>query len=520
MADRIYKCNSGHIKAFPLVLKQRPTRDQYTTGVDLVQGLIDLQWAPTSPAPTTETSTTGSIYLQKGDPTSSQSTVIYNTLSYTITNVQMTQSQHSNWLIADPGQTNKEDLVILLQANSPNKQELIYTIFVIPLLNTGSETTDPEYLKNANVPGVLSGAGIQSCFPTKTFPTKTTSAPLFANYVTCFDGYTNHARTQNIDVFISTVGIPVSSATLNRIKKGFTPGVIELPTIIQNSYYIPPAAGAVTAAGAGAYTGLDGITSINPEQLKDSRIRTTTFSAELSNIGNVAQKRADSTGAYQCVELDPNDVDANNTIHIDMKNGKIASSTLEDILAEREVVKKLVNPDVAITPEARTKTRIYQFVLTLIIILLTFGGLFLFVFSTDTKNSRNIWEIVLSSIIALTLLIAAGFGFLSNDDNLRVIGGWMALASAIAGLLFFLWFYVWDPPPNTTECGKALNALAKGAASGAGVPAAPVAANAANAANAENGWQGFFNRWKGTAIQTGVTGAVFGLLGFIIGNIV
>jgi hypothetical protein len=540
MADRIYKCNTGHIKAFPLVLRERPTASNYTTNVDKTEGLIDFQWAPSSPGPTTSRSKTGSIYLQKQDTAGSVSTVMFNTLPYTITNVQLTRSQHSGWLITDPGQTSIGDLVILLEASSPRKQELIYTIFVIPLLNTGSEATDPEYLKNTNMAGMPSGSGVQSCFPRKR-PTDT-EHPLFAHYVTCFDGYTNHAHTQNVDVFVSTVGVPVSQATLNRITGELAPGVIELPDTISNLYYISPttggdAAAAATAAtaaatAAGAYSAPGGITSISVTQFPNI-ITVTRFSSSISNYGNVNLTRKDSTSAYKCVELDPNEVDTNNNIHIDLKSGKIASSTLDDILAEREVMKQLVDPDAQITPAAKENRKYYEFTLAVLIILGTATGLYLFVFSNDTTNGRNIWEIVLSSIIAITLLIAAGFGFLSPNKDLQEVGGWMALGSVIAGFLFFLYFFVISPAPTTTECGKAGIALASGAVAArsgttdanvsqqASINAAAKAKKAADeAANAEKGWPAFFNSWKGKGIQIGITGAIFGLLGFILGNIV
>ena len=535
MGETIYKCNSGHIKAFPLDLKERPTYEDYTQpGVDQISGLIDFQWATASPASRTTDSTTGSIIVQGPDQSSSLSTIMFNTLPYTILNVQITQPQHSKWLIADPGQTNKQDLIILLQTNSPSKKELIYLIFVIPLLNTGSEAKDPEYLRNTNYPGgnLGWGQGVKSCFPTNTFPT--TSTKLFAHYVTCFDGYTSHARTQNIDVFVSTVAIPVSSVTMTRITAGRNPGVIELPVTISNLYYTIPAGGnegtaRTTAANrAGAYSDTGGITLVSPKLDFPNSITTTVFSTQMSNAGEIAirRTRTDGTNAYQCVELDPDTVDANNNIHIDLETGKIASTTLDDILAEREIFKQLVNPNEEINPRVKQYRNIAAFTLAGVIILGTFFGLRYFVFLTDTTGGRSFWETLLSFIIGLTLFIAAVFGFLLKDEKLKEIGGWMALASTIAAFLFFLWFFVIFPSPATTECGKTASALAKGTTASALAKGTTATATNASvkasiaAATAQEGWPAFFNSWKGTSIQVGITGAIFGLLGFIIGNIV
>jgi hypothetical protein len=424
-----------------------------------------------------------------------------------------------------------EDVVILLQANSVTSQDPIYTIFVIPLLNTGTEARDPDYLKNTNLATgtTTSSSAVNSCFPTKTFPTATTVAPLFAQYVTCFDGYTGHAHTQDINVFVSTVGIPVSSVTLNRIKGGATPGVIELPTIITNKYMLGTTAqsGTTSAAAlaAGNYADTGGITSMSPNEFPN-KITTTSFSTEMSNIGYVVNKRTDPTSAYQCVELDPSEVDENNNIHIDLQSGKIASSTLDDILAEREVMKQLVDPNANINPGVKASKKYYEFALTTLIILATGFGLYYFVFSKDTANGRSFWEILLSVIIGIILLIAAGLGILSNDSAIREVGGWMALAGTILGFFFFLYFFVINPSPTTTECGKTASALAKGVETAVTQTTAADASQQASinaaleARNAEKGWPAFFNSWKGKGIQIGISGAVFGLLGFIIGHIV
>ena len=529
MADTTYKCNSGSIKAFPLTITGRPTRNDYTTGVDSLEGLIDLQWAPIKSGLITSTSTvstTGSIYLEQNESTS---TVIFNTLKYTILNVQITKSQHTSWLIDSyTGNPNTEDLVILLQGASPTTQDPIYMIFVLPLLTNGLAATDPAYLKNINN-STATGEGIQSCFPKKG-TAATDLVPLFAHYVTCFDGYTTHAHTQTVPVFVSTVGTSVSAATMTKIKGTITTiGTIELPSIIVNSYYkVPTSSGIRTQAervalgGSEIYRGQGGLTQISIQDFPHY-ITTTSFTTDLSNIANQHTTRTDSTNAYQCVELDPDTVDTNQNIHIDLKTGQIASTTLDDILAERAIVKQMVNPDEAINSNSKTGRETAAFFLVLIVIVSVFACLYFFIFQSDNTPAgsfRYLSELGASGIIGALFICAAGMWFFGKGEDMKnntyIVGG----VAAGLGLLFYLIYFIAWPPPLTTECQKTTNSLA-GTTSLAQAVANPAAVAASvSPAAGETGWPAFYNSFKGRAVQVGVTGAIFGLLGFIIGNII
>ena len=467
MSDPIYKCNSGSIKAFPLTLQQRTTplsrRDyEAAAGVETLEGLIDFQWAPTVIGLTTSPSLTGSLYIGPND----NSTIVYNTLTYTIENVQITQPQHTQWLIAGSN-ANTQDLVILLRANSPasRSSESVYIIFVIPLLNTGTTELEPEYLKSVNKSGqAAAGMGLESCFPTTDPTTTPASTALFAHYVTCFDGYTTHAHTQNIEVFVSTIGRAVSPGTLATILNGATPNVIELPATFRNLYTTGDSGTGGTASqgtqrvavarAAGQRADAGGITSISIADFKNY-ITTTSFTSDMSNIGQQKSTRNDPTSAYQCVELDPDNVDANKNIRIDLKTGKIASSTLEDILAERAVMKEMVTPNDTATSQSPYR-KYFEFALAALIIIITYIGLMYYFDNYDTINNRDLWAGISLTIIFFAFLIAASLGIFVPSDNIKMIAGWLAFAAAIASFLVFMWFFVIFPPPLTTECGTAI----------------------------------------------------------------
>jgi hypothetical protein len=434
MAGKVdyYACDTSSLTGFPLtVTGGTPTRDNYTTGIDRLYGLIDLQFAPIVSGLTATSSPRGAILLQTGDM---QSSVIYNTLKYSVVNVQLAVAQHSSWLISGKDK-NSQDLIILLSATSPTSKELTYMIIVLPLIHGGAAASEPAYLTNIDN-GTASGPGLQSCFPKKAAATD--SEPLFAVYSTCCDGYTGHAHTQNVQVFVSTVGVPVSDATLERIMANRTIKMAELPSFIKPS-------------------SMGGKTEI-PISLFAQYISVTSFSTDLTNVSDVATTRTDSTDAYKCVELDPDSLDANGNIQVDISTGTIASSTLNDILAERAVLKAAVTP----APTTKQGGDIAAFILVFIIIAGTVFGLYWSIFSND-KTNRGTYETVSTIVIGILLIAGAGTGLLSKDKNVQQQGGIVVGVGGLLGLLFYLFFFVVYPPPLTTECQKTAAALASGA---------------------------------------------------------
>ena len=434
MAGKVdyYACDSSSLTGFPLtVTGGTPTYDNYTTGIDRLYGLIDFQFAPIVSGLTATSSPGGSILLQTDDK---QSSVIYNTLKYSVVNVQLTVAQHSSWLISGKDK-NKQDIIILLSATSPASTDLSYMIIVLPLLHGGAAASEPAYLTNIDN-GTASGQGLQSCFPKKG---ATDPEPLFAIYSTCCDGYTGHAHTQNVQVFVSTVGVPVSDATLGRIMANRTIQMAELPSFMKPS-------------------SMGGRTEI-PISLFSQYISITSFSTDLTNASDVATKRNDPTNAYKCVELDPDTLDGNGNIQVDISTGTIASSTLSDILAERAVLKATVTPE----PTTKQGGDIAAFILVFLIISGTVFGLYWSIFSKD-KTSRGIYETVSAIVIGILLIAGAGTGLLSKDKNVQQQGGIVVGVGMLLGLLFSLFFFVVYPPPLTTECQKTTSALASGAA--------------------------------------------------------
>lgn len=458
----IYQCSSGGLKGFPVTLEAAPTLDNYTTKIETLDELIDFQWTPTVSALTTRASSTGSLFLQETD---TQSTVVYNTVSYKLMNVQLTQAQHKSWLIEPLN--NEHDLVIILKGTSPVSQRQLHLLFVIPLKKGGAAATDPAYLKTINT--TASGGGLSSCFP----------SDLFAHYVTCFNGYTGHANTQDIEVFVSTTALPVSDSLLNTIRgTASTIGRLELPTTVVPSSTAVPTGSSI------------------PLSLLATHITTTKFATAtgLTNANQVATgTRATTTDAYKCVELDPDSVAADGNIHVDVETGTVASSTLTDILAERAALRRMVQP----SDTSRPYIGIYTgYVLACLIVLGTAFGLWWFIFFNHT-GIRFYMEIGFAFVICVLLLVGGGLGIFGKTQDMKLNGGYTAAAGFVIGFFYYMYFFVYSPSPSKGECNTK-----------PGATAGPGAATAAA--------EGF--KWTTTnvAILTGIIGVVAFLGGTIV----
>jgi hypothetical protein len=516
----LYRCDTGSIKGFPLtVTGPRPTADNYKNSTDTLEGLIDFQWqvlvSGLNVTPETSKSSTGSIIIQKNDTGSTESTVFYNTLRYTLENVQITTSQHSSWLISPPAASGSgsctEDLVILLKGRPPTSGTDVYMIFVLPILNGGQK--DPDYLKN--IGGTTSGGGIDSCF--SAIPDAT-----FATYVTCFDGYSTHAHTQNIKVFVSTVGMPVTTATMNKIKSDFpSVGRMELPEVVRLSLPAAPAVSgqAPTLEAGSTLTTADFV----------NKITTTTFSKRMSNVASADNVRHDPTNAYKCVELNPDSLDANGNLQVNLVTGDLNSSTLQDILLERQVLKEMVAPGEA-TPGTlynSTAREVAAFLLAFIIVTTVFVGVYS-VISADTSAGTTAFgryrfpiELGLSIIIAILFIVGTGIGLFSKDPAVKTQGGYVVLSAGVTAFLFYLIFMVWIPPVAATSLSLA--------ATGTGLtPVTPSGATPPSTTPKEgSSWVSWFSTsmksamggtWSTTSVA--IISTVLGFLGFLFGMLI
>ena len=384
-------CNpDSSIISFPLRLNGTagPTRADYESVMEAIS--MDFQWAPLTTPLSISGTQRGGIKLQDAQNDTSSS-VIYDSTKYNLYSVQIVSATHNRWLLNPSGNT--EDLVIVLNAsNSAANNRLI--IIVIPIVTSTTTGTDPAYLLNAGITSVTTTSSytIGSCFP----GTATTSAStIYACYSTCIRPYSNSPTSTNAFVLVATTGLPVSSATMNRIKQSIptysTTSVLELPTDLQ---YLSTTGGTSTQLAPGTYIRM-------PEDFK-TYITSTRYLTD-TTINQVVQNATQSPGQYKCVELDPeNQLDANGNLVIDINKGEIKDQTLTDILAERTILKNLMTP----SPTSTAAGLYMGYTVAFLAIFVLAGVLYLY-FTYDWSTYLVAVVVVLLLLVGVSMEVAA-----------------------------------------------------------------------------------------------------------------
>ena len=218
--------------------------------------------------------------------------------------------------------------------------------------------------------------------------------------------------------------------------------------------------------------------------------------------------RSNTADAYKCVEVDPDTVAADGNIHIDVETGAIQSSTLTDILAERAALSRMVQP----SQNAKPYYGIYTgYILACLIAFGTAFGLWWFIFSNDT-GARFYIEMGLAFVICVLVLVGGGLGLFGKTNEMRMDGIYTAGAGFIVGFLYYLYFFVYNPP--NAECGTKSKAARTTAT---GIPTATATATDAETANKPY-WIPYWMTL--TPVQIAITGGIFGVLGFLGGTII
>jgi len=430
-------CPKDGITSFPLTLTSNPTLADYEARMEVIT--MDFQWGPLTTGLVPDKSSNQYIILQKDDKAS---TVLYKSTRYNVYSVQITKATHSNWLITSPmsgpSSTNKEDLIITL-VSSDYKSHDTYIIIVVPIIRSPS-AIDPAYLANIGKPSSTS-YDLGSCLPPKTGPN--TGDIVFAMYSTCINGYTGRADTQNVYVLVSTSGILVSDSLMNSITNG--------ATLIANSIYKPA-----------SFAYMNGGVSTQIDVTDFSKFITSTRYLTDTTAEKLVETRKDKTDQYKCMELDPDaQMDANGNMVIDVNKGEITN--LNDIVAEREILKAMVAPTSAESATRRMVGTIIEYVMAMIVIL--FVILVIFVTFYATRDWMNLGLGLGISLCFLLAAILGLVGFKTNATNLYT-GSYILCGLGVLG--FLIWFPIWQNASQAATVATAAVATATGTATGTG----------------------------------------------------
>ena len=386
---------------------------------------MDFQWAPRTTGLAQPTAGIRGTLVLEG--LNSSSTVIYNAQRYTVFNIQIAAATHSNWLVTDPGTTNREDLVIVLQSVASTTNTVTsFIIIVIPILRTsGAVSSDPAYLANIGKATSTTSYTLESCFPDS----------IYARYSTCINGYSaTYPTTQQVYILVNTSGLSVSTTTMASIIGTITlpRGPIELPTQFQ-------------------HLGTGGKTSISTSDF-NSFIQATKYltnSQLAENIGDLGLRRADKGDQYKCIEFDPDtQMDAHGNINIDFKTGDIADNSVADILAERQAMIALVSPNSA-TAANRKKVGVYVGYTVIFCVIIFLGIVIAYFFGIDRKDwidaGIGMFVLMMLFIGAVVSLVGYSKGQTTGLTSMFFIGIWVALSSLLVFIPWVIYNSIYKP---------------------------------------------------------------------------
>lgn len=240
----------------------------------------------------------------------STSTLVLNNNNYTLYSVQIVKATHTQWLIGTP--RNTEDIIVTFK-NINNTGKIAYVIFIVPIFRDTSTQNPYLYaLSNATlIPGTTS-ISIKDVLP------KTQ----YIYYITCLDGYSDMARTQEACTFLAVNGLNVSETIMNGILSKYSLGTTFPNFVLPYTARLAPRIK----------------TMIGKEDLSTYIVSTT----NLFGTGGASSDRLVggqmapvinriNTDAVKCTVLNPDtDIGEDNIIRTDIDTGTILSNVIEE----------------------------------------------------------------------------------------------------------------------------------------------------------------------------------------------
>ncbi len=329
------KCPATSVTSFPVKLGLAVTDTHYESVEEPIA--VDFQWSERTTPPTFLSPGTQDAAIDEvGGANMTRMTLRFMEASYTIMRVELAAATHTDWILpATSRANNKEDLIITFETTNDLVQYK-YLIFVVPLLRS-SIAVDPSYLRGLADPTAQGPFKLRHCFPSD-------SGSRFAMYSTCLDGYGGNAKVQNVNVFVSISGVPITNQLATDMLGRYSSSATTFPLVS------PPF---LTRFQGGQRTlirqGTRGPTqTVGKQTIGDNSAPFTTYvitSRHILDFANMGKTFRDSNkivretpiDAYKCVPFDPDkQVSADGKIRVDLDSGAI----LTDVMAEREQIRK------------------------------------------------------------------------------------------------------------------------------------------------------------------------------------
>lgn len=301
-------CPTGSI-TFPLRLAF--TGITYTTYEDVVDDIIiDIQYGSYANPPTYQNG-----IINVGEDTS-RTSLLYtlNKFKYNLTDMRIAAVSHNSWLLNNKEQ-NRADIVLYFTKESTNLGGPDYIGFIIPIIQSTTYTGSNKFLQglyNKNLQGPFT---VRDCFPEKD--------TLFLRYSACLVG--TGGAPKRMDVFVSSVGLPVSDSIMTSIKGNAT----VFPQITQPE-------GTVGLGTEISSAGTDFQNKISASRYIVEVAKSGTYKTPSQVV------RADQTNAYKCLPFDPDGEITDGKIRVDLDSGLIVNAegeALSNVLEARGKVR-------------------------------------------------------------------------------------------------------------------------------------------------------------------------------------
>lgn len=331
-------CPTGSTTGFPVSLGFTPTEMLYESVIDDV--FIDIQYGKSANPPAWSTSTSEPLNVKFGDDTNI-TTLIYKDaqFKYELKSIQISVATHNSWLLRN-GSENKADILLFFSKTAAGGA-VDYIIFVIPILQSTAYTNQNKFLQGIYQKSLQGPFTVRDCFPEKN--------ALFLRYGTCLQ--TSTGITKNVDVFVSSKGLPVNETTMIGIfnnavetaKNACINGNAQDPN--KNGQFCPPQPPPNTLSGT-AFNSMTA-TFISKDVGGDflSKVSASRNIVEVPASISRTEKviRADQTSAYKCLPFDPDRDVTDGKIRVDLESGLIVDAegvALSDVQAQRNKIKE------------------------------------------------------------------------------------------------------------------------------------------------------------------------------------
>lgn len=320
-------CPPGATNGFPVSLGFEPNEQLYDQVLDDI--LIDIQYGRAAVPPSWSTAIEGALKVEFGG--TNETTLLYKSQrhKYTLNMIQIARATHNSWLLKNRAE-NTEDIIFYFERTGEGTPTE-YIFIVIPIIKSSAYTAPIPFLQALHNSSMQGPFSIRDCFPAKD--------TLFLRYSTCLTASSGGTKTG--DVFVSSVGLPVNTATMQSI---WAAAKSIRGTLQENRFpVVAPPTNLLSSLIFNTTTS----TFSSDASMDTAFTKKVTSSRDVvevtANIPRTSSQliRADQTGSYKCLPFNPDNEVKDGNIKVDLDSGLVVNDVgepLSDVLEARAKV--------------------------------------------------------------------------------------------------------------------------------------------------------------------------------------